>query len=211
MIPRCDITPERTTAAHGEDALLLHVCCGPCALLPVRRLQDAGYRVTGWFMNPNIHPLTEYLRRREAAEECAQRLGTDILFDDEAWDIAAWLRVATQDDAPPARCHRCCRDRIEAVSARAIELGFPCFSTSLLYSRYQPHEAIRAAGMAAAKDGIRFVYEDFRRDWQMGQDTARQWGVYRQPYCGCVYSEAERYRKRLARLAAKSASSAQPG
>jgi predicted adenine nucleotide alpha hydrolase (AANH) superfamily ATPase len=169
--------------------------------VPLGRLKDAGYAVTGWFMNPNIHPLTEYLRRREAAGECARLLGMELLYADETWDVAAWLQRAVEDDVPPGRCHRCCRDRVEATCAKAAELGFPNFSTTLLYSRYQPHDAIRDAGRAAeARSGVRFVYEDFRTDWQEGQDTARRWGVYRQPYCGCVYSEAERYRKRLDRL-----------
>ena len=189
------------TPAHGPRSLLLHVCCGPCALMPLTRLKDEGYEVTAWFMNPNIHPLTEYLRRREAAAECAQKHNVPLLFADAAWDVTAWLRAASGRDEPPARCAWCCESRMEATWAKAHELGFASFSSSLLYSRYQPHDIIAAAGhrLAARVDGPTFVYRDFRTDWQAGIDASRAWGLYRQSWCGCIYSEAERYRKRLAR------------
>ena len=112
---------------------------------------------------------------------------------------------------------------MEAAYAAARALGYAHFSSSLLYSRYQPHDAIAAAGFrlsgldvpavlpealpaptagaeAAQTAGPRFVYQDFRTDWQAGIDISKAWGVYRQPYCGCVYSEAERYHKKWRRL-----------
>ena len=92
------------------------------------------------------------------------------------------------------------RSRVEAAFAKAASLGFAWVSTSLLYSRYQPHEVIAAAGRRlAAPSGPGFVYRDFRTDWQAGIDRSKDWGLYRQPYCGCVYSEADRYRKKLER------------
>ena len=210
------------TSAAG-NSLLLHVCCGPCSIMPVQRLQEAGYAVTAWFMNPNVHPLSEYFRRREAAGECAERLGIPILYEDAPWDIVAWLRQVAGRDLPPERCRWCCTSRMEATYAAARALGFAYFSSSLLYSRYQPHDAIAAAGFrlcgldvpavlpqahpasapdaaAAQTAGPCFVYRDFRTDWQAGIDISRAWGVYRQPYCGCVYSEAERYHKKWQRL-----------
>ncbi|WP_165071930.1 epoxyqueuosine reductase QueH [Desulfovibrio sp. ZJ200] len=199
---------------RGPKSLLLHVCCGPCAIMPLSRLLDEGFALTAWFMNPNIHPLTEYLRRREAAGECAARLGVDILYADETWDITAWLRAVAGRDVPPSRCAFCCESRLAAAFAKARELGFAWVSTSLLYSRYQPHETIAAAGQrltqtyaarpenseACDRGGPAFLYRDFRTDWQAGIDRSKAWGLYRQPYCGCVYSEADRYRKRLVRL-----------
>jgi len=80
----------RPTATAG-NSLLLHVCCGPCAVMPITRLLDEGFSVTAWFMNPNIQPLAEYLRRREAAAQCAERLGVPIIFADETWNISAWF------------------------------------------------------------------------------------------------------------------------
>ena len=168
--------------------------------MPITRLLDEGYTVTAWFMNPNVQPLAEYLRRREAAGQCAERLGTEILYADAAWDITAWLRAVAGRDEAPARCAWCCESRMEAAFAQAASLGFAHFSSSLLYSRYQPHEVIAAAGRRLAeKGGPGFVYRDFRADWQAGIDLSREWGLYRQPYCGCFYSEAERYRNQLER------------
>ena len=179
--------------------------------MPVKRLQDEGFTVTAWYMNPNIQPLTEYLRRREAAEECAARLGIGLICQDDTWDLVAWLRSVAGRDLPPQRCAWCCGSRMQAAVAYARANGYAHVSSSLLYSRYQPHDVIRAAGeQAAAAEGAplsrgpRFVYRDFRTDWQAGIDLSREWGVYRQPYCGCVYSEAERYDKKLQRLIKKS-------
>jgi predicted adenine nucleotide alpha hydrolase (AANH) superfamily ATPase len=198
--------------AHGADtmpvneasnSLLLHVCCGPCAIMPVIRLQEMGYAVTAWFMNPNIHPLTEYLLRREAAVQCAQELQIPILHADETWDITAWLRAVHGRDQAPQRCAYCCENRLEAAFMAAARLGFAHFSSSLLYSRYQPHDVIRRAGeRLSSSPGPKFVYRDFRHDWQEGIDRSKKMGIYRQKYCGCIYSEAERYAKKLSRLQA---------
>jgi len=209
MPGNCYQAVTEAAAVRAPHNLLLHVCCGPCALMPISRLKDEGFMVTAWFMNPNIHPLTEYLRRREAAQECAQRHGIDILFADDAWDVTAWLRSAVGRNMPPARCTWCCESRLTATWARARELGFAWFSSSLLYSRYQPHDAIVAHGRALTKQGNdtspAFVYRDFRTDWQVGIDTSKAWGLYRQAWCGCIYSEAERYHKRLQRCRQHSA------
>ena len=206
VAPGAGPVPGPTPAPREGTPLLLHACCGPCAIMPVLRLRDAGYAVTLWYMNPNIHPLTEYLRRREAVAECAARLGVDVLYEDGAWDVRAWLAAPETRELPPARCHWCCESRVRAAHAAAGRLGFAWFSTSLLYSRYQPHEAIAAVGRhVAAGGGAAFVYGDFREDWQAGIDRSKEWGVYRQPYCGCIFSEAERYHKRLARCLRESA------
>ena len=183
--------------------LLLHVCCGPCSLVPVRFFLDAGHEITLFFHNPNIQPLTEYLKRRDAACTVAQHFGLPIVCDDAAWNITRWLRSVQNNDEPPGRCHFCCASRVEASYAYAREHGFEGVSTSLLYSIYQPHDAIAAAGRTLADaTGIAFVYEDFRKGWQEGIDLSKELELYRQPYCGCVYSEAERYQKKLKKLLA---------
>ena len=192
--------PELPAAPREGTPLLLHACCGPCAIMPALRLRDAGFAVTLWYRNPNIHPLAEYLRRREAVGECATRLGVPVIYDDAAWDIRAWLAAPGARKEPPARCEWCCGSRVRAAAAAAKALGFAYFTTSLLYSRYQPHEAIAAVGrQLTAGGGPAFVYGDFREDWQAGIDRSKEWGLYRQPYCGCIFSEAERYHRKLAR------------
>ena len=182
--------------------ILLHVCCGPCAIMPVRGLQEAGFAVTGLFANPNIHPLSEYLRRREAMQHCAEKLALPMLWRDDVWNVTAWLRaVAGTRDAGAERCAYCYDSRLEITARMAAQGGYASFSSSLLYSRHQNHENIVALAKARATEyGVAFHYQDFRPDWQQGIDISKELELYRQPYCGCVYSEAERYAKKLKKL-----------
>lgn len=174
--------------------LLLHVCCGPCSIATVRMLRDEGYEVTGLFVNPNIHPLQEYLKRREAMQETAARLDLPMIWRDDVYDVPAWLRGMAWREAPETRCRICYATRIETTLAVARHGGFDAFSTTLLYSRHQRHETIREVCEGAAADGpVSFVYRDFRTGWQEGIDTSRGWGIYRQQWCGCIYSENERH------------------
>ncbi len=183
--------------------VLLHICCGPCALMPIRRLLDQGHDLTGYFFNPNPHPLTEYLRRREGALAVAARTGITLLFPDgPEYDAEAWCRAALT--RPAGRCAHCREIRFSRSAALARTLGFEAFTSSLLYSRRQDHQGmIRAAENAAAASGVTFLYQDFRTDWQEGINRSKEWGIYRQQYCGCLFSEQERYQKDLARLLPK--------
>lgn len=174
--------------------LLLHICCGPCAIMPVQRLRELGYTITGLFFNPNIQPLKEYMLRRETALRCAEHLGFPLICVDEdseeGWDLVQWLRSMSGNEAPDNRCPLCLEQRIAYTAQRAEEKAC-AFSSSLLYSRWQRHEAIKAFGERSPL----FVYQDFRKDWQEGIRLSKEWGFYRQQYCGCVFSEAERYQK----------------
>ncbi|MCR4666545.1 MAG: epoxyqueuosine reductase QueH [Desulfovibrio sp.] len=193
----------------SQTTLLLHVCCGPCAVMPVTRFLNDGYAVTAWFMNPNIQPLSEYLRRREAAGQCAAYFGIPIIYADETWDITAWLRAVRDRDTKPDRCVYCCESRLESAFLYAESRGFDAVSTSLLYSIYQPHDVIAKAGERfSLRFSPSFLYRDFRTDWQEGIDQSKAMGLYRQPYCGCVYSESERYQKKLLRLQKESGATA---
>lgn len=182
--------------------ILLHICCGPCSIMPAMLLAEEGYKIIGFFHNPNIQPLGEYLRRREGATQCAANLKISMLYDDKAWDMQTWLKkqlpVANNQEA---RCQNCIAPRLEATAQKAVELGISKFGTSLLYSRYQPHGFIKAKGEEIARQhGLEFVYRDFRPYWQEGIDISKAWEIYRQQYCGCIFSENERYAKKLAQL-----------
>ncbi|MRR07335.1 MAG: hypothetical protein EG828_10405, partial [Deltaproteobacteria bacterium] len=90
--------------------------------------------------------------------------------------------------------------RIERAAQTAAELGYNAFPSTLLYSRYQQHELIRREGeQAAARHGVSFLYDDFRRGWQQGIAASKEMGLYRQQYCGCIYSEKDRYLPKAAR------------
>jgi epoxyqueuosine reductase len=187
--------------------ILLHICCGPCAIAPILHLREAGFAVTGLYYNPNIQPAMEYLRRRDTLAALAARLEFPVLYAD--YDPLPHLRRSLAD--PDRRCAPCTRERLELAAARAVALGYPAFSSTLLYSRYQDHDTIRAQGYElAAASGSTFHYEDFRQYWDKGVALSREWQLYRQPYCGCVLSELDRYAKKLRRPPAVATGSERP-
>lgn len=171
--------------------ILLHICCGPCAIYPARQLRQAGYSVTGFFFNHNIHPFQEYQRRLDAAREMCRQEDIKLICRDE-YRLEEFLSAVAQN--PADRCIYCYFSRFDAVAREAAAQGFDAFSSSLLYSRYQNHELIRNTGdRAAERHGIKFHYDDFRPGWQEGIRVSKEMGLYRQQYCGCIYSEKERY------------------
>lgn len=184
--------------------LLLHICCGPCAVYPLKALKNQGMGVTGFFFNPNIHPFREFERRVEALETVVQRCDLQILWDKTGYGLRGWALEVGQELESPARCSVCYRIRLECTAARAAEMDMSAFSTTLLYSRHQNHGLIREIGEEAARHhGVAFYYQDFRAGWEEGVQISKDLGLYRQPYCGCIYSEEERYAKRIRRLAAR--------
>ncbi|MCF8085554.1 MAG: epoxyqueuosine reductase QueH [Desulfohalobiaceae bacterium] len=180
----------------SRERILLHICCGPCAVHPLRSLLEQGYEVVGLFDNPNIHPLREYVRRREGAEQVAEKLGVKLVCKDEEYDPGRYLREVVHRE--PSRCFYCYRLRLERTLSIARRGGFDWFSSTLLSSKRQKHEQIAELANALAGGGAPgFFYQDFRPGQNEGQEACREWGVYRQQYCGCIYSEWERYRKEL--------------
>ena len=171
--------------------VLLHTCCGPCALYPLAALRSEGIDVTGFFYNHNIHPYQEFAKRRDAAQQMADLERMPLIVRDEYRLEEFLANVAAM---PDQRCGYCYASRLDAVAAVALEGGFDAFTSSLFYSRYQNHDLMREkAEEAAAKQGIPFLYRDFRPGWQEGIRRSKELGLYRQQYCGCIYSEKERY------------------
>lgn len=187
--------------------ILMHICCGNCSITPVQELRAEGYEVVGYFANPNIHPISEYLRRRESAEESAKKINLPMIWQDNIYNLHQWLepvyKKQLSDNKDGSRCFYCYKNRLQHTQEIAVKNGFATFSTSLLYSRHQRHELILTAGkeLAEKKDSsIPFFYRDFRNSWQKGIDTSKEWGLYRQNYCGCIFSESERFQKKLDKL-----------
>jgi predicted adenine nucleotide alpha hydrolase (AANH) superfamily ATPase len=174
--------------------ILFHVCCAPCAIYPYFRLKEEGLEPTGYFYNPNIHPYLEYKKRLDTVKEFAGRVGLDVLYQD-SYDLDEFLLLAAGKGSQ--RCEHCYRMRLHAAASAAKKKGVTIYTTSLLYSKYQHHELIKAVGTEmAAENGIEFYYEDFRRGWREGIVESKAMGLYRQQYCGCIYSERERYEKK---------------
>jgi predicted adenine nucleotide alpha hydrolase (AANH) superfamily ATPase len=171
--------------------ILLHTCCGPCSIYPVDFLRGEGMEVTGYFFNPNIHPYTEFIKRQETLEKYAAAIGMEMIFD---YKLEEFLRGAAYRETH--RCRVCYALRLEQAAREARSGGYDCFSTTLLVSPYQKHELIREIGQAAAeKHSISFYYADFRPGYREAAARSRAMGMYRQQYCGCIYSEKERYCK----------------
>lgn len=181
--------------------ILLHTCCGPCTLYPIETLRKDGINALVYFYNPNIHPFREYERRVEALETAAEKFAFPVLWDESGYGLRTWMKeIGTRQD-PDERCPVCYSLRMKTSAKKAAELGLPAYSTTLLYSPYQRHDLIREIGEKfASMYGIKFYYQDFREGWVEGIELSKKIGIYRQPYCGCVYSEEERYSKRAKRL-----------
>ncbi|HLA80468.1 MAG TPA: epoxyqueuosine reductase QueH [Thermoleophilia bacterium] len=174
------------------NRVLLHICCGPCATAVHGYWCEEGADVVGFFHNPNIHPLMEYRRRLEGVRELAGRvelsLVEDLGYDPEAW----FAQVAS---VAGSRCASCIGIRLERAAQEAVSQQCEAFSTTLSISPWQDHEAIRAAGTeAAARHDVEFLYRDLRPLYPQSRRLSREWGLYRQKYCGCLVSEWERYR-----------------
>lgn len=176
----------------AENSVFLHICCGPCSLMPVVHLRQEGYALTAFFFNPNIHPEAEYELRRASAQLAAEKLGYPLVLDGEAQSPAKWIRELNGVTAEGERCIQCYRQRLLTTALEAKKRGFRFFTTSLLYSRYQHHEAIcREAEQVALETGVAFLYRDFRPYWYEGINLSKELGLYRQKWCGCLLSRKE--------------------
>ncbi len=173
--------------------VLLHICCGPCGLYPLSVLRGEGMDVTAFFFNHNIHPYQEYERRRDAAKLMAEKEGITLVLKDEYLLEEFLSNVAVE---PYKRCGYCYESRLYAVAKAAKNAGFDAFTSSLFYSRYQNHDLMKIKALeASGRNGVEFLYRDFRPGWREGIRLSKEMGLYRQQYCGCVYSEKERYHR----------------
>ncbi len=171
--------------------LLLHICCANCAIYPLERLKERGTEVTGFFFNPNIHPYQEYQKRLESLKQYSERVGLKMIYRDE-YLLEEFLQNVS--DRVGERCRFCYSTRLEATAQEAKRNGFDQFSTTLLQSTHQDHSLIKGTGDRISKEvGVPFYYEDFRQGWRKGVEVSKAMGLYRQQYCGCIYSEKERY------------------
>jgi predicted adenine nucleotide alpha hydrolase (AANH) superfamily ATPase len=173
--------------------VLLHICCANCAIYPVKTMREKGLDVMGFFYRHNIHPYTECLRRQETLQSYADRINLKMIYQ-EGYDLEGFIQNVVFREAE--RCNYCYHDRLRSTAMLAKRGKFDYFSTTLLYSKHQKHDLIRSIGESIGKStGIEFLYQDFREGWKEGIACSKQMGLYRQQYCGCIYSEKERYYK----------------
>lgn len=177
--------------------LLLHICCAPCSVACLAQLAEEGISPTGFWYNPNIHPYQEYKARRDTLIDYAKSIGLPLIIHDE-YGLQKFTKAVSNDI--PNRCAYCYAVRLDETARTAKEQGFKAFSTTLTVSPYQNHELIRQIGEKAAKKyGVEFRYYDFAPRFREGQAKARELELYMQKYCGCIYSEEDRYQKQIQR------------
>ena len=172
--------------------LLLHTCCAPCSVYCIKSLRKEGIEPVVYWFNPNIHPYVEYKTRRDTLKEYTASIGVQAIFD-ENYGLKDFCKNVIND--LENRCVKYCyRVRLEQTAKYAKENGYDTFSTTLLISPYQNHEALKKIGEEMAeKYGLIFLYRDFRPGFRQGQAEARELGLYMQKYCGCIFSEESRY------------------
>lgn len=171
--------------------ILLHICCAPCAIYSLKALRSESFDVVGFFYNHNIHPYQEYLRRVDTLKTYADQVKLKTIYPEE-YDLETFLQnVAFREND---RCSYCYHSRLKYAASFARRGKFDYFTTTLLYSKFQKHDLIRSIGKSLGKEyGVPFLYRDFREGWKEGIKVSKELNMYRQQYCGCIYSEKERY------------------
>lgn len=171
--------------------ILLHSCCGPCSIHPLDVLRHKGFEVYGLFYNPNIHPYTEFKKRRDQLEKYAQEQQWKVIFDDE-YRLDEYLQEVVHRESK--RCQMCYNMRLKKTAQMAKKGNFNAFSTTLLVSPFQKHDLIKEIGENLSQQyEVPFYYEDFRAGFKDATIKSKELDMYRQQYCGCIYSERDRY------------------
>lgn len=171
--------------------LLMHICCANCSLYPLQNLLEQGLLIRGYWLNPNIHLYLEYKNRLESVQKLQKLWDLDIEYDDH-YGLKEFLRTVLHDEEN--RCTYCYSMRMEQTAETARKMGLDGFTTSLLVSPYQKFDMIKDIGNELGKRyAIEFHCVDFRTGWKKTMHLSRELGMYRQKYCGCIFSEMERY------------------
>ena len=178
-------------------SILMHTCCAPCSLSCIDPLRAEGIEPVAFWYNPNIHPWKEYEARRDCLLAYAPTIEMQVIVDEDYGLRAFVEHVASDIDH---RCTYCYQHRLEETARYAAEHGYEAFTSTLLASLYQDHDGIKAAAEKYARQyGVEFLYRDFRPNFRAGNQRARELGCYMQKYCGCVFSEQDRYQKQIDR------------
>lgn len=186
---------ERAARSGAAPSLLLHSCCAPCSSSVLERLSEH-FKITIFYYNPNIEPFEEY--RKRAAEQkrflSDREAGRPVAFAEGPYDEAAFHAVAAgreEDREGGPRCLRCYELRLRKTAEFARANRFDYFSTTLSVSPYKNARALNEIGAKLSEEyGVPFLFADFKKKngYQRSIELSRRYGLYRQNYCGCVYS-----------------------
>jgi predicted adenine nucleotide alpha hydrolase (AANH) superfamily ATPase len=182
-----------------KPVLLLHSCCAPCTVYVARKLSET-YSVHLFFYNPNIYPNEEYEKRLREVERLAKADGLPLFVGPN--DTENWQRItAGLEDSPEggARCRKCYAMRLERVAEAAFEGGYDAFATTLTVSPHKRADVIHPLGKGLARKwDLSFHAEDFKKKdgFRKSCELSREFGFYRQDYCGCKFSLEGREQKK---------------
>ncbi len=175
--------------------VLLHCCCAPCSVSCIEPLRQEGIEPVAFWYNPNIHPFKEYEARRDCFVSYSKAQNIE-LFVTESYGLRDFVENVA--DNIEGRCRYCYASRLEKTAEFAKENGFSAFTSTLFASLYQDHELMKKeAERLGEKYGVEFLYRDFRPNFREGNRKAREEGLYIQKYCGCIFSEEDRYIKQI--------------
>ena len=185
--------------------LILHSCCAPCTTYSLDVLREEGHDIMGFFYNPNIHPYTEFQNRLGAYRDFIELKGLEAIVDD-SYGLRAFMDQVYELKGHASRCETCYRMRLLRTALLAKEKGYDAFTTTLTISPYQNHDLIKSVGaMVSEEVGVPFVYYDFRDGYRKSIELSKELELYRQKYCGCIFSEEERYSPEFRKKKAKTA------
>ncbi len=169
----------------------MHVCCAHCAAYTINHWREQGYDVSAFWYNPNIHPFMEHEQRLEAMKALTTQLKVPLIVSD-GYEIIDYFRQVVGHEGE--RCRRCFQMRLSRTADGAREKNLGAFTTTLLISPHQKHDLIREIGASIVEEtGVEFLYADLRKRYSDSRHLTKPLDLYRQQYCGCVYSEWERH------------------
>lgn len=190
---------EQLKQSGEKPKLLMHVCCGPCSTACLSVIADY-FDITLLFYNPNIHPQQEYSKRYLELErfvDIKNQSGYDIKIVNAPYDPNEYfehVKGLENEKEGGLRCNECFKLRLDYSAQYALKHGFDYFTTTLTISPYKNSQTINSLGkMLEQKYGIKYLFSDFKKNdgYKMSIQICKQYGIYRQDYCGCVFSKKE--------------------
>lgn len=188
------LTTIQNLDANRKPKLLLHVCCAPCSSHCLQVVEPY-FDVTVFYYNPNIAPFEEYQKRLSEEKRFLKEAHSNVKIVEAEYDNQKFEElVKGLEDLPEGgeRCKKCYRQRLEKTADFAKQNGFDCFTTTLTVSPYKHSATLnQIGGEVAERFGIKYLFSDFKKEngYQNSIEISKKYNLYRQDYCGCVYSK----------------------
>lgn len=200
---------EEIRASGKKPRLLLHSCCAPCSSYVLEYLSPY-FDITDFYYNPNISPEEEYTHRVEELQRLIRDMLPDgsVRFVEGMYEPKRFMEIsAGLEDAPEggARCEKCFTLRLSEAARAAVTYGCDYFATTLTISPLKNADLINGIGRRIEKiSGVRYLASDFKKKngYRRSIELSREYDLYRQNYCGCVFSKEEAARRETEREAA---------